>query len=35
MTALALWLALSPLFGCAAGRFIGAGMDDQIGELHP
>lgn len=29
MTALALWLALSPLLGCAAGSFIRAGMGEE------
>jgi hypothetical protein len=29
MTALALWVALSPVLGCFIGRCIGAGMVDR------
>jgi len=35
MIALAVWLVLSPVLACAAGRCICFGMGDQVEELQP
>lgn len=35
MIAIALWLALSPLLACTAGRCICFGMGDQDEEIAP